>query len=68
MNTKFSDALICRGCMQIGGLLQSMYDNELREKELPDKLADLAAIEVFFFDLLIFNYFNNYVFKFYFIL
>ncbi|XP_057318541.1 zinc finger protein 260-like [Microplitis mediator] len=37
---------ICRGCMKTGGFLLSMFDADVSDKKLPDKLADIADIDI----------------------
>lgn len=46
MNWEVSVEEICRACMQADGVLLPMFDGRLGNKNLPDKLAELASIKV----------------------
>lgn len=47
MNWEISCANMCRACMKVGGVLLPMYDDgTISQKNLPNKLAELASIQV----------------------
>ncbi|KAK0083398.1 hypothetical protein PV325_013529 [Microctonus aethiopoides] len=46
MNDKIEKNQICRGCMKVGGLFLSMFNDSVCDKKLPDKLAHLASTTV----------------------
>ncbi|XP_033186966.2 uncharacterized protein LOC117155269 isoform X1 [Bombus vancouverensis nearcticus] len=51
MNWEISCADMCRACMKVDGVLLPMYDDDtISQKNLPNKLAELASIEIDRFD------------------
>ncbi|KAK9299655.1 hypothetical protein QLX08_007446 [Tetragonisca angustula] len=51
MSWEISCADMCRACMKVDGVLLPMYDDDtIRQKNLPDKLAELASIQIDRFD------------------
>ncbi|XP_043250122.1 zinc finger protein 436-like [Colletes gigas] len=51
MSWEISCADMCRACMKVDGVLLPMYDDEtISQKNLPDKLAELASIQIDRFD------------------
>ena len=51
MSWEISCADMCRACMKVDGILLPMYDDDtIRQKNLPDKLAELASIKIDRFD------------------
>ncbi|OAD52867.1 hypothetical protein WN48_11276 [Eufriesea mexicana] len=51
MSWEISCADMCRACMKVDGVLLPMYDDDtISKKNLPDKLAELASIQIDRFD------------------
>ncbi|XP_076288459.1 uncharacterized protein LOC143212971 isoform X2 [Lasioglossum baleicum] len=51
MSWEISCADMCRACMKVDGVLLPMYDDDtISQKNLPDKLAELASIQIDRFD------------------
>ena len=51
MSWEISCTDMCRACMKVDGVLLPMYDDDtIRQKNLPDKLAELASIQIDRFD------------------
>ncbi|PBC30360.1 Zinc finger protein [Apis cerana cerana] len=51
MSWEITCANMCRGCMKVDGVLLPMYDDDtISQKNLPDKLAELASIQIDRFD------------------
>ncbi|XP_050593162.1 zinc finger protein 329-like isoform X2 [Bombus affinis] len=51
MNWEISCADMCRACMKVDGVLLPMYDDDtISQKNLPNKLAELASIQIDRFD------------------
>ncbi|KOC60316.1 Zinc finger protein 235 [Habropoda laboriosa] len=51
MSWEISCADMCRACMKVDGVLLPMYDDDtISQKNLPDKLAELASIQIDKFD------------------
>ncbi|XP_076247862.1 uncharacterized protein LOC143187531 [Calliopsis andreniformis] len=51
MSWEISCADMCRACMKVDGVLLPMYDDDtISQKNLPDKLAELASIQINRFD------------------
>ncbi|XP_033335052.1 uncharacterized protein LOC117225513 isoform X2 [Megalopta genalis] len=47
MSWEISCADMCRACMKVDGVLLPMYDDDtISQKNLPDKLAELASIQI----------------------
>lgn len=47
MSWEISCTDMCRACMKVDGVLLPMYDDDtISQKNLPNKLAELASIQV----------------------